>query len=401
MEDNFRNILIVLSAIVIAAIFVHGLWTIRKQKNPYKLKTSKDKIEPITRDFDRKGFDQDGVGQVKVKASKENDNLNPEGNVVAEPALTAGIDLSEDLSKSQIVIKNDILGDLAGHAKQEHIDKANNSSIQNLDASLEDDWFKDDDVEVNSAQFTKDELGDELTSITKEEKVATAKTEVPETVKAPFIADPLYAEPVTQAKPARTPINKVSKSPSKASLKRNQMEIDFDNQINQQAVTIAEEPLVEEVEQVGQATTQLEPQVIILSVVMPANQQMFGAALLPSLLTLGLKYGEMNIFHRHQDNAGNGKVTFSLANQMNPGSFDLDSMENFATRGVSLFMTLPNAGDPLNVFEQMLNAAKQLAQEFNAQVIDDKRNVMTKQTEQHYISKIREFDRKSRIALVN
>jgi len=32
-----------------------------------------------------------------------------------------------------------------------------------------------------------------------------------------------------------------------------------------------------------------------------------------------------------------------LANIMNPGSFDLDSMETFATRGVSLFMTLPNA----------------------------------------------------------
>jgi len=388
MEDNFRNILIILSAIVITAIFIHGLWTIRKQKNPYKLKTSKDKIEPITRDFDRKGFDQDGVGQVKVKPSSPDDKINIEDEVVAEHVLTAGIDLSDDLSKSQIVIKNDVLGGLAGSGKQDYLDEADKSSIQNLDASLEDDWFKDEALEDNNTQFTKDELGDELTSMTKNANVAKVVTT--ETVKTPFISDPLYAEPVTQAKPARTPINKVSKSPSKASLKRNQMEIDFDNQLNQQEATIPEEPLVEKI----------EPQVIILSVVMPANQQMFGAALLPSLLTLGLKYGEMNIFHRHQDNAGNGKVTFSLANIMNPGSFDLDSMENFATRGVSLFMTLPNAGDPLNVFEQMLNAAKQLAQEFNAQIIDDKRNVMTKQTEQHYISKIREFDRKSRIALV-
>ena len=63
-------------------------------------------------------------------------------------------------------------------------------------------------------------------------------------------------------------------------------------------------------------------------------------------------------------------------------------------------MTLPNAGDPLNVFEQMLNAAKQLAQEFNAQVLDDKRNILTKQTEQHYVNTIREFDRISRISPV-
>ena len=83
---------------------------------------------------------------------------------------------------------------------------------------------------------------------------------------------------------------------------------------------------------------------------------------------------------------------------MNPGTFDLDAMESFATQGISLFMTLPNAGDPFEVFEQMLSAAKQLSQEFHGQLLDDKRSVMTKQTEQHYIGKIREFERKSRIA---
>ena len=380
MEDNFRNVVIILSAIVITAIFIHGLWTLRKQKNPYKLKTSKDKAEPITRDFDRKGFDQDGVGQVKVKANVETDKTKLEREVVTEHFITEGVQLPDDLSKSQIIIKNDVLGDLAGHASKIKEEQFDNSSIQNLDSSLEDDWFKEED----HSQFTKDELGDALTP---DPTVESVKTKSPKP-KAAAQIEPLYEQPVTQAKPARTPIKKVSKTPSKSVLKRDQMEIDFDNQADEETA------VPEKIE------TSLEPQIIILSVVMPANQQMFGAALLPSLLTLGLKYGEMNIFHRHEDNAGKGKVTFSLANIMNPGSFDLDSMETFATRGVSLFMTLPNAGDPFYVFEQMLNAAKQLAQEFNAQVLDDKRNVMTKQTEQHYLSKIREFDRKSRIALV-
>ncbi len=380
MEDNFRNVLIILSAIVITAIFIHGLWTLRKQKNPYKLKTSKDKADPITRDFDRKGFDQDGVGQVKVKTNVESDNTNLERAAVTEHFITEGVQLPDDLSKSQIIIKNDVLGELSGQAAKAKKEKLDNSAIQNLDSSLEDDWFKEDD----NTQFTKDELGDALTPESSSESVK----EKPAKPKAPVHIEPLYEQPVTQAKPARTPINKVSKTPSKAVLKRDQIEIDFDNQVAEEKIAPVKN------------NTALEPQVIILSVVMPANQQMFGAALLPSLLTLGLKYGEMNIFHRHEDNAGKGKVTFSLANIMNPGSFDLDSMETFATRGVSLFMTLPNAGDPFYVFEQMLNAAKQLAQEFNAQVLDDKRNVMTKQTEQHYLSKIREFDRKSRIALV-
>lgn len=375
MEDNFRNVLIILSAIVITAIFIHGLWIIRKQKNPYKLKASKDKIDPITRDFDRKGFDQDGVGQIKVMPNGQSDKISLEDEAVADHVLTSGIQLPDDLSKSQILIKKDVLGGLTGHATE---DKPDHSFVQELDSSLENDWFKED----NSPQFTKDELGDALTPANSAfEQNATEP-------KAPAYIEPLYAQPVTQHKANHTPIKPVKKTPSKASLKRDQIEIDFDNQKNSHATATEKE------------IAQLEPQVIILSVVMPANQQMLGAALLPSLLTLGLKYGEMNIFHRHEDNAGKGKVTFSLANIMNPGSFDLDSMENFATRGVSLFMTLPNAGDSLSVFNQMLNAAKQLAQEFNAQIIDDKRNVMTKQTEQHYLSKIREFDRKSRIALV-
>ncbi|KGJ96081.1 cell division protein ZipA [Colwellia psychrerythraea] len=410
MEDNFRNILIILSAIVITAIFIHGLWTIRKQKNPYKLKTSKSKIDPISRDFDRKGFDQDGVGQIKVKSSLQNDKLNLEDEAVAEHVLTTGVQLPDDLSKSQILIKKDVLSGLTGQEKQLEPEKIDTRSNQNLDSSLANDWFKDDASELlhegpeeasledsredSSSQFTKDELGDELTPTSRSNNINNAHQ--PVEPKAPVYIEPLYEQPVTQAKPARAPIKKVGKSPSTATFKREQIEIDFDNQFNEQAT----EKVTEQVTKPKKVKTQLDPQVIILSVVMPANQQMFGAALLPSVLTLGLKYGEMNIFHRHEDNAGNGKVTFSLANIMNPGSFDLDSMENFATRGVSLFMTLPNAGDPFYVFEQMLNAAKQLAQEFNAQLLDDKRNVMTKQTEQHYLSKIREFDRQSRIALV-
>ncbi|WP_019025986.1 cell division protein ZipA [Colwellia piezophila] len=388
MEDNFRNVLIILSAIVITAIFVHGLWTIRKQKNPYKLKTSQGRIDPITRDFDQKGFDQDGVGHVKVKFSESSDQENLDQELVAEPISTTGVQKTDAISPHQTVMKDDALSDLTEQRAEVKPEKDDNNSAQPLDSGIESDWFKDDTRESNQAQFTKGELGDELTASNRAVQQTKKSTEP----KVPVHIEPLYEQPVTQAKPARTPISRVNKTSSKTSLKRDQMEIDFEHQQTKQATVQATEP--------KKVPGKIETQVIILSVVMPVNQQMFGAALLPSLLTLGLKYGEMNIFHRHEDNAGNGKVTFSLANIMNPGSFDLDTMESFATRGVSLFMTLPNAGDSFYVFEQMLNAAKQLAQEFNAQVLDDKRNVMTKQTEQHYLNKIREFDRMNRISLV-
>jgi cell division protein ZipA len=401
MEDNFRNVLIIISVIVIGAIFIHGLWTIRKQKNPYKLKAKKEKVEPISRDFDGSGFDQDGVGQVTVKKTSSranNDNIDQEPQFYNENSSEGPVEHSAEYTPeiSEVITLD-------------------NTQLNSEQTS---DWPNEEEPKA----FSKEELGDDLV-LTNESSVVAVKRE------------PLYKQPVTNAKPVRvrSSITKttVGLNVDIQPVKKEQIEINFGDASqasvrateDQAELVVPSEPeqkkVVEENNQttintstnahVKTETTEqkitkhednkaLEPQVIVLSVVMPANQQMFGAALLPSLLTLGLKYGEMNIFHRHQDNAGNGEVTFSLANMMKPGSFDLDSMETFATVGVSLFMMLPNHGDPFVVFEQMLNAAKQLATEFNAQVLDDKRNVMTQQTEQHYLNKIREFDRQNRLA---
>jgi len=395
MEDNFRNSLIIISGIVIAAIFIHGLWIIRKQKNPYKLKTNKDTIQPLKRDFDGKGFDQDGVGQVKVLKQKNEPDVNSEQDF--EQAISL-----EEISHLE-----------AGQTAGSYTDLNTQEQILDHDSLSE---AGEDNV-------------NEQTPLTADEDKAVVEE---------IILEPIYQQPVTQAKPAgskprKAPLRKkvVKDKPAQAPVKRNQMEINFgegisldeDNTEHQVSAKVtpvkadqvssdqassdqassdqasSENASTEKVN-ISSKTVEIQPQIIILSVVMPANQMMSGAALLPSLLTLGMKYGEMDIFHRHQDSAGNGGVSFSLANMMNPGSFDLDTMETFATQGVTLFMALPNAVDAFAAFEQMLAAAKQLATEFNAQILDDKRNRLTKQAEQHYVSKIREFERQYRLASV-
>jgi len=148
--------------------------------------------------------------------------------------------------------------------------------------------------------------------------------------------------------------------------------------------------------QADEQVQQAEPvanEVLILYVLMPEGQDINGAMLLPSLLTLGFKYGEMNIFHRHQDSAGSGEVLFSLANMFNPGTFDLEEMDKLQTRGLSLFMTLPGPGEALQNFNLMHNAAKKLAEEFGGQVLDGQRSMLTVQTVRHYVERIREFQR--------
>lgn len=132
-------------------------------------------------------------------------------------------------------------------------------------------------------------------------------------------------------------------------------------------------------------------EVFILFVSKEEGEPIDGARLLPTLLTLGFKFGEMDFFHRHQDNAGNGDILFSIANMYNPGTFDVDNMEQMSTRGLSIFMTLPNSGEPLQTFNMMHNAAKKIAEEFNAKVLDEHRRPLDVAIVRQYVKRIRNF----------
>ena len=139
---------------------------------------------------------------------------------------------------------------------------------------------------------------------------------------------------------------------------------------------------------------EIPQEVLVLNVKTPENSPIQGAALLPMLLTLGFKFGDQDIFHRHVNSNGKGPVLFSLANMFKPGNFDIDNLENFTTQGISLFMILPIEGDPHQVFNMMHNAARKIADEFSSQVYDGRRALLTKQSLQQYVEKIREFERK-------
>lgn len=180
-----------------------------------------------------------------------------------------------------------------------------------------------------------------------------------------------------------------------------QMRIDFDDSAkhtDQKPVTAQAPESTVQNDNKSQAATASEQEVLVLNVRAPEDDPISGAALLPMLLTLGFKFGDQDIFHRHVNSNGKGPVLFSLANMFKPGVFDIDNLETFTTQGVSLFMILPIEGDPHQVFNMMHNAARKIADEFHAQVLDGRRSVLTKQGLQQYIEKIREFERQRMIS---
>lgn len=118
---------------------------------------------------------------------------------------------------------------------------------------------------------------------------------------------------------------------------------------------------------------------------------MAGSRLLPTVLSLGFKFSEEGFFNRHVEPSGNGPVLFRLVNMFNPGTFDIDNMEQFGTAGVSLFMTLPCEGDSLAAFNMLHGAAKKLADEFGATVLDSNREPLSVNAVRAYVEKVREY----------
>lgn len=135
-------------------------------------------------------------------------------------------------------------------------------------------------------------------------------------------------------------------------------------------------------------------EVLVINVIARDEEGFKGPALLQNILESGLRFGEMDIFHRHESMAGNGEVLFSMANALKPGTFDLDDIEGFSTRAVSFFLGMPGPRHPKQAFDVMVAAARKLAHELNGELKDDQRSVLTAQTIEHYRQRIVEYERK-------
>jgi cell division protein ZipA len=94
-----------------------------------------------------------------------------------------------------------------------------------------------------------------------------------------------------------------------------------------------------------------------------------GAALLAALELNGLAYGRYQVFHRrHTD----GRSLFCVASLIEPGTFDITRMASEEFRGVTLFAVLPGPVEPLLTIDELLGAARGLAQELAGMVQDSK-----------------------------
>lgn len=127
--------------------------------------------------------------------------------------------------------------------------------------------------------------------------------------------------------------------------------------------------------------------IITLHVVAPTGRQFDGAQLLDIFEQRGYHYGEMNIFHSMH----HGKTVFSIAKMVEPGYFDIDDIDSFATPGISLILQLPGPVPADVAFEVLVSEAFDMSNELGSTVLGADHSTLSKQTVQHMREGIYEY----------
>ena len=113
-----------------------------------------------------------------------------------------------------------------------------------------------------------------------------------------------------------------------------------------------------------------EPSLITLFLRPRADGAFSGPAIVRNVNAVGMRHGDMRIFHHFGTEELRCKAPlFSLANMFEPGYFDLNRIEAFRTQGLVMFLPLPPELDGPVSFELFLSTAQRLAEGLRADLL--------------------------------
>lgn len=127
--------------------------------------------------------------------------------------------------------------------------------------------------------------------------------------------------------------------------------------------------------------------VIVLYILAKSSEQLAGDKINSAAQANGLKFGDMNIFHC----VDNGHSVFSMANMMEPGIFDPDTMHDLETPGLTLFMQKSTSNN-IDIFEGMLSCAYRMSEMLGAQLCNRQRQPLTQSDADQYRELATGFD---------
>jgi len=133
--------------------------------------------------------------------------------------------------------------------------------------------------------------------------------------------------------------------------------------------------------------------IVTLYIAARAGQAIAGPDLVVAAEKAGLVFGHRNIFHRMVDNHPEQGPIFSVANLVQPGYFDLRTIQQMTTPGISFFMTLPGPLNALDAWDTLLPTAQRMAELLDGVLLDDDRNALGRQRVANIRDELRAYDR--------
>ena len=151
-----------------------------------------------------------------------------------------------------------------------------------------------------------------------------------------------------------------------------------------------------ETEQIGEvraACEELQPDdLLIISLFAPGDSAYTGEILLGALRNQGLKYGDRKIFHRLDPTTR--AIRYSVANVLEPGHFDMGSVDKMLSPGLVFFMRLGDAEDPNETVEDLIDTSAAIAGELGAELKDENMAALTPQRMHTMRERVAEYSRR-------
>uniref|UniRef100_UPI003B9F3856 cell division protein ZipA n=1 Tax=Aeromonas jandaei TaxID=650 RepID=UPI003B9F3856 len=369
--QELRYILVALGGIAIAALLIHGLWSNKKNRQAPIKEKPLGRMESKSRNRDDDAFDSDGIGQVRVVSSGRR----------AEPKLHR----DEESRQPEL---------------------SRRSSLPAFDDEDDEDDLPPPVVRKPAARpvpppppvYEEEEAYDEpQPEVVEEEPAAPVRKPAQVNRRTPVYRSRPQREPVMQVQDDEPLVEPAYATAPTFGARNESVRAEpvraAEPEYKPQPRHVAPEPVyeapvyeapVEEPRVAAQPVEKIWQDVYVINLMGRPGHELQGATLLSSLMALGFKFGEMDIFHRHEDANGKGEVLFSMINMVKPGTFNPYRMEQFTTPGVSLFMQLPLRSNAAFAFEDMLQAADQLASDLDAMLTDMERSPLSDETIARY-----------------
>lgn len=303
--QELRYILVALGGIAIAALLIHGLWSNKKNRQAPIKEKPLGRMESKSRNRDDDAFDSDGIGQVRVVSSGRR----------AEPKLHR----DEESRQPEL---------------------SRRSSLPAFDDEDDEDDLPPPVVRKPAARpvpppppvYEEEEAYDEpQPEVVEEEPAAPVRKPAQVNRRTPVYRSRPQREPVMQVQDDEPLVEPAYATAPTFGVRNESVRAEpvraAEPEYKPQPRHVAPEPVyeepvyeapVEEPRVAAQPVEKIWQDVYVINLMGRPGHELQGATLLSSLMALGFKFGEMDIFHRHEDANGKGEVLFSMINMVKP-----------------------------------------------------------------------------------